>query len=252
MSRIDVLRGAIAVALLATTLAGCGSGTGSSQTATDPVGASATVGQVANAPVPEPVAGGAFDLDDPAGLCAIFPAERAAAALGEPVGPGSATHSSTFANTSCHYDSAASDASITVWYHPGLVRTEWERQMAKIGMTPEMSVARDRRGRLSTRPDGDPSAGQADRLRGRPRRVGDHRRRRRHHHDRLDRRARGPRPPGSRPLGHGSGAVVMARPTSTTADTSAVELYAVPPSPWLILVGIGILIVALYLRRQDR
>jgi hypothetical protein len=44
----------------------------------------------------------------------------------------------------------------------------------------------------------------------------------------------------------------MARPTSATADTSAVELYAVPPSPWLILVGIGILVVALYLRRQDR
>jgi hypothetical protein len=141
MSRIDVLRGATAIALLAAMLAGCGSGTGSSQTATDPVGASAPVDEVADAPVPEPITGGAFDLDDPAGLCVIFPAERAAAALGEPVGPASATHSATFANVSCHYDSAASDASITVWYHPGQVRIEWERQMAKIGMTPEMSVA---------------------------------------------------------------------------------------------------------------
>ncbi len=141
MSPTDVLRGATAIALLATTLAGCGSGTGSSQTATGPVGASATVDQVANAPVPEPVAVGAFDLDDPAGLCAIYPAERAAAALGEPVGPASATHSATFSNVSCHYDSAASDASVTVWYHPGMERPEWERQMAKIGMTPEMSVA---------------------------------------------------------------------------------------------------------------
>jgi hypothetical protein len=141
MSRTDVLRGATAIALLATTLAGCGSGTGSSPTGTGPVRPTATVDHVADAPVPVPVTAGAFDLDDPAGLCAIFPADRAAAALGEPVGPASATHSSTFANTSCHYDSTGSDASVTVWYHPGLVRTEWERQMAKIGMTPEMSVA---------------------------------------------------------------------------------------------------------------
>ena len=138
MSRTRVLQGVASLAFVATLLAACGSG---GQPAATADGAVPSASQApGSASTPTPARGTALDLDGSIGLCAIFPSDRAAAALGEPVGAGSATHSTTFSNASCHYESTASDASITVWYHPGLTRDDWERSMAKIGMTAEMSV----------------------------------------------------------------------------------------------------------------
>lgn len=139
MNRTEALRGMASIALLATVLTACGAGAQAAETggghapaATEPV-ATAT-------PPGAPAQTGTLDLDSATGLCAILPSDRAAAALGEAVGRGSATHSASFANASCHYDSTTSDASITIWYHAGLTRAEWEASMVKIGMTAEDSV----------------------------------------------------------------------------------------------------------------
>lgn len=126
-----------ALAILAFSIAGCASGAGAEPAATGPVRPTDAVETL----IPAPAAAGALDIGSRTGLCAIFPRDRAAAALGEPVGAGSATHDTTFASASCHYEATGSDASITVWYHPGLTRAGWERSMVKIGMTAEMAVS---------------------------------------------------------------------------------------------------------------
>lgn len=140
MLRTTVLRGAASLVLLASVLGACSSANAVAPTATEQVPAATQANAATSAPVP---AGdnSSLDLDGPTGLCAIFPSDRAAGALGEPVGRGSTTHSVTFGNADCHYGSTASDASITIWYHAGLTRSEWEKSMVKVGMTPAMSVA---------------------------------------------------------------------------------------------------------------
>ena len=144
MSPLLVLRRIAAAAVLTTVFAACGSA--SADTGGQPIpapttgsqGPSAT--QPASTTEPAPSSSGAIALDGPTGLCVVLPAERAAAALGEPVGPAIAKHNAAFSNASCTYDSTASNASITIWYYPRMTRDEWESAMAKVGMTAAMTV----------------------------------------------------------------------------------------------------------------
>ena len=74
------------------------------------------------------------------GLCAVFNADQAGAILGEPVGPGVAKSSMTFGNQSCRYNATGSAATISLWLHSTSERSEWDRQVEKLGAKPELAV----------------------------------------------------------------------------------------------------------------
>jgi hypothetical protein len=141
MSRFDLIRGATSIALAATVLVGCASGAGADGVQAPSESQTPSASQVVVMPEPSAAGGGALDPSDLADLCAIFPADRAAAALGEPVGPAKSQRSVTFGHASCRYESTASDASIAIWYHSDLTRADWEQSMAKVGMDTGISVA---------------------------------------------------------------------------------------------------------------
>ncbi len=90
MSRTEVLRGVAAITLLATVLTACGAGAQAAETGGGNLPPATPAAAATTAPAPT---GGALDLDSATGLCAVLPPDRAAAALGEPVGRGSTTHS---------------------------------------------------------------------------------------------------------------------------------------------------------------
>jgi PPOX class probable F420-dependent enzyme len=74
------------------------------------------------------------------GPCAVLTKAQAEAALGEPVHDGTAKVSTTFDSATCRYLATGSTASIRVDVHPRSTRSDWEAQVAKVGLTPEMLV----------------------------------------------------------------------------------------------------------------
>jgi hypothetical protein len=74
------------------------------------------------------------------GLCNFLPSDKAAAALGEPVGEGVADKSTLTGTYSCRYTATGSDNVIEIEYQKDQTRSGWEAAMDKVGMTEETKL----------------------------------------------------------------------------------------------------------------
>jgi hypothetical protein len=71
------------------------------------------------------------------GLCELFTAEQAAAALGEPVGVGVAKKSSLTGTYICRYTATGSENVIQIEYLTDQTRAGWEEAIGNVGMLDE-------------------------------------------------------------------------------------------------------------------
>lgn len=144
MSRTKAARIASAIALLSLLLAACGGGGRSgSESESAPVattdGSDPVVGETAADPTID-LAVAEADADPMDDLCSLIPADAAATALQAPVDGGTSKSSSTFDNASCRYRATDADASLTIWYHPHVVRDEWDETLVKTGMIDQQPI----------------------------------------------------------------------------------------------------------------
>jgi hypothetical protein len=119
-------------------LAACGGGSTTAPTIEPDRGDTTT--SAASSAAPADPADADSSASAASGLCILLPPDKAAAALGEPVGEGVADTSTLTGTYSCRYTAIESENVIEIEYREDQSRSDWDEDMDRVGMTEETKL----------------------------------------------------------------------------------------------------------------